>query len=162
MGGAVFPTRINGGNDDLLFHGSQKYCIHCPLPHAGHCQPMPPLETPGHAQASLAQSLVGSLLFSPGFWCIQGSVCALQVSISQSCVSSGTSTVGLMATYYKRAYAKPKSAALRARVPVAVHCWPVPPLKHSSFSVSLGSLGPGAHKACLSPLSVSDMNGLWF
>ena len=28
-------------------------------------------------------------------------------------------------------------------------------LKHSSVSVSVGSLGPGAHKVCLSPLSVS-------
>ena len=33
---------------------------------AGHPQPMPPLETPGHSQASLGQSLVGSLLLSPG------------------------------------------------------------------------------------------------
>ena len=33
---------------------------------AGHCQPMPPPETPGHSRASLGQSLVGSLLLSPG------------------------------------------------------------------------------------------------
>ena len=31
------------------------------------------------------QSLVGSLLVSPGSWCAQDSVCALQGSISQSC-----------------------------------------------------------------------------
>ena len=41
----------------------------------------------------------------------QGSVCALQETISQSCVSSGSSMVGLMATSSKRAYAIPKSAA---------------------------------------------------
>ena len=29
---------------------------------AGHRRPLPPLETPGHSQASLNQSLVGSLL----------------------------------------------------------------------------------------------------
>ena len=69
------------------------------------------LETPGHAQASLGQSLVGLLLLSPGSWCAYGSVCALQESISQSCVSSGSSVVGLMATSSKRAYAIPKSAA---------------------------------------------------
>ena len=34
-------------------------------PAAGHHQPMPPLETPGHSQASLGQSLVGSLFLSP-------------------------------------------------------------------------------------------------
>ena len=31
---------------------------------------------------SLGQSLVGSLLLSPGSWCTQGSVCALQESVS--------------------------------------------------------------------------------
>ena len=40
--------------------------LSAPDPAAGHHQPMPPLETPGHSQASLAQSLVGSLLLSPG------------------------------------------------------------------------------------------------
>ena len=40
----------------------------------------------------------------------------------QSCVSSGGSMVGLMATSSKRAYAIPKSAVPRASVPVAVHC----------------------------------------
>ena len=39
---------------------------------AGHCQPTPPLETPGHSQASLAQSLMGTLLLSPESWCTQG------------------------------------------------------------------------------------------
>ena len=65
-----------------------------------------------------------SYLLGPG---AQGSVCALQESISQSCVNSGSSMVGLMATSSKRAYAKPKSAAPRAPAPAAVHCWPVPP-----------------------------------
>ena len=50
-------------------------------PVEGHCQPTP-LETPGHSRASLGQSLVGSLLLSPGAWCTQGFVCALQESIS--------------------------------------------------------------------------------
>ena len=40
------------------------------------------LETPGHSQTSLAQPLVGSLLLSPGSWCIQSFVCALQESVS--------------------------------------------------------------------------------
>ena len=49
-----------------------------PDPTAGHCHRLkPPLETPGHSQASLAQSLVGSLLLSPGSLCRQGFVCTL-------------------------------------------------------------------------------------
>ena len=71
-------------------------------PAAGHHQPMPPPETPGHSRASLGQSLVGSLLLSSGSWCTQGSVCALQELISQTRVSSGGSIVGLMATFSKR------------------------------------------------------------
>ena len=50
---------------------------------AGHCRPTTPLPaTPRHSQASLAQSLVRSLLLSPGSWCTQGFVCALQESVS--------------------------------------------------------------------------------
>jgi len=49
---------------------------------AGHCQPMPLPETPGHSWANLVQSLLGSLLFLPGFWGAQSSVFALQESIS--------------------------------------------------------------------------------
>ena len=48
----------------------------------GNCLPTPPPGTPGHAQASLGQSLVGSLLLSLGSWRAQGSVCALQESVS--------------------------------------------------------------------------------
>ena len=92
-----------------------------PKPAAGHHQTMPLLDIPGQCRASLHQSLVGSLLLSPGSWCTQGSVCALQASISQSSVSSGSSVVGLMVTSSKRAYAILRSAAPRAPVRVAVH-----------------------------------------
>ena len=51
-------------------------------PAAGHHQPTPLLETPGHSWASLGQSLVWSLLLSPRSWCAQGFVCALQESVS--------------------------------------------------------------------------------
>ena len=40
----------------------------------------------------------------------------------QSCISSGDSTVGLMVTSFKRAYAISRSAAPKAPAPVAVHC----------------------------------------
>ena len=53
-----------------------------PDPATGQRGPTPPLETPGHSRASLDQSLVGSLLLSPGSWCTQDSVCALQESVS--------------------------------------------------------------------------------
>ena len=138
-------------------------CMYCcsPGPNlaAGHHQPMPLLGTPGHPQASPGQSPVGSLFLSPGCWCTRF-CCALQETVSQSCVSSSSSVVGSMATSSKRTYA---ISTPRAPVPVVDHCQPVPPLwtlKHSSVSVSVGSLGPGVHKVCLSPLSVSGRNGI--
>ena len=51
--------------------------LRVPNSEAGHHRPMPPLETHGDSQASLGQSLVGSLLLSPGSWCAQVSVCVL-------------------------------------------------------------------------------------
>ena len=62
----------------------------------------------------------------------------------QSCVSSSSSLVGLMATSSKRAYAIPRSAAPRAPAPVAGHCWPV-----RSDSVSVES--PGVNKVLFEP-----------
>ena len=87
---------------------------------AGHHRPMTLPETPGHPHASPGQSLVGSLLLSPGSWCTRF-CCALQQSISQSSASFGSSMVGLMVTSSKRAHAISKSAAPRAPVPVADH-----------------------------------------
>ena len=60
----------------------QHCCIQCPWPVSGHCRPTLPPETPGHSQATLGQSLVGSLLLSYGSWCPKGFVCALQESVS--------------------------------------------------------------------------------
>ena len=115
-----------GGNEDNgnLLQKSQACTatLSAPKPAAGYRQPTPLLETLGHSQASLGQSLVGSLLLSPGSCCARGSVWALQESISQSCVSSGSSMVGLMATSSKRAYAMPRSIAPRGPAPAAGHC----------------------------------------
>ena len=107
---------------------------------------------------------MGSLLLSPESWCTRY-CCAHQESIFQFCVSYGISMVGLIVTSSKRAYAIPKSAAPRAPVPAADHHQPIPPqemLKHSSVSISVASLGRGAHKVCLSPLSISGGNGVCF
>ena len=126
---------------------------------SGHHQPTPLLVTPGHSQASLGQSFMGSLFLSPVSWCTQVSLRAFQESISQSCVSSGSSMVGLMVTSSKQTYAKPTP---RAPVPAADHCQPIPPqemLKHSSVSVSVGSLGPGA-QSLLEPSEYLCGNGV--
>ena len=73
----------DGINGDLL----QKDCActdipSAPHPAAGHHRPTPPLETPGHSQACLGQSLVGSLLLYPGSLYAHVFICALQESVS--------------------------------------------------------------------------------
>ena len=105
----------NEDNGDLLQKTPCIYCYtHCPQPFS-----RPPLT---HASAGDSWTLPGkSGSVSYGFnapfsWILvhRGSVCALQGSISHSCVSSGSSLVGLMVTSSRRAYAIPKSAPPRA------------------------------------------------
>ena len=76
----LFDLRPNysGGNEDNGDLIQKVPCMHC----QGLPWPTPLSETPGHSQASLGQSLVGSLLLSPGSWCKQGFVYALQESVS--------------------------------------------------------------------------------
>ena len=95
--------------------------LNAPNPVAGHHQPTPPPETPGHSQASLGQSLVGSLLFlqGPG---AQGSVCALQESISQSCVSSGSSMLGVKGNLFQEGLCHTQVCCTQSPAPVADHC----------------------------------------
>ena len=83
----LFDLRPNygGGSEDngnLLqkVHGCTAE-LSAPNPAPGLCQPTPPLETPGHSQASLGQSLVGPLRLFPGSWCTVF-VCSLQGSVS--------------------------------------------------------------------------------
>ena len=155
----LFDLRLKygGGNEDNgdSFKRSHAYTasLSAPDPSASHHQP-----TPGHSWASLGQSLVGSLILSPGYWYTQGSVSALQESVSPVLCKFWQLYDGLMATSSKRAYAIPRSTAPRAPAHTAVHYWPMPPQetpKHSSFSVSVGYLGPGVQKVCLSSLRVS-------
>ena len=56
--------------------------VWAPNPAEGHHRPTSSLETPRHPQASPGQSPVGSLFLSPGSWCTQDSVCALQEFVS--------------------------------------------------------------------------------
>ena len=77
--------------------------------------PTPPPETPGQAWVSL---LRGHCSFPPGPGAHRVLFVPSKSLCPQSCVSSGSSVVGLLATSSKRAYATPRSAAPRAPAPV--------------------------------------------
>ena len=129
--------------------------LSAPSPAAGHHHPMPPPETPGHSRASLGQSLVGSLLLSPGSWCLQGFVCALQESVSpvlckfwqlSGGVDGDLLQEGLCHTHvYCTQSPCPRGRPLLTRTSTG----DTQTLKHRSGSVSVGS--PGVHKVLLEP-----------
>ena len=131
---------------------------------AGHYWPMPPLETPGHPRVSPGQSPVGSLLFSPGSWCTRFCLCPPRIYFP---------------VLYKfwQVYGGVNGDLLQdglCHTHVCCTKSPCPcgrsPLPHAStgdtqtqFCLSLcGFPGCCAHKVCLSPLSVSCGNGVWF
>ena len=122
---SLTQANYGGGNEDNGDLLQKVLCTHCytqcPQPYSRPPPTQPPLETPGHSRASLGQSLVGSLLLSPGPGAHKGLFVPSKF-VFPVFVSSGGSTVGLMVTSSKRAYAISRSAAPRAPVPVAVHC----------------------------------------
>ena len=70
VGLCSLPGRGHGSNGDLLQKDlcqpatvSRTVVFNTPNPVTGHCRPKPPPETPGHSQASLAQSFAGSCCF---------------------------------------------------------------------------------------------------
>ena len=72
----------------------------------------------------------------------------------QSCISAGSSMVGLTTTSSRRTYAIPAP-----RAPAPQHSFRRR-RSNTVLAVSVGSLGPGVHKACLSPPSISVGNGV--
>ena len=122
--------------------------LSAPNPTAGHHCPMPLSETPGHSQASLDQSFVGSLLLSPGSWCAQGFVCALHKSVSPvlckfwwlyggvngNLVQEDLCHTQVYCTQSPCPCSSPLLASLKET------------LKQSSGSVSVESLGPDEHR----------------
>ena len=94
-----FDLRPNygGGTEDNGEVLEKVPCMHCSLQSAQSCSRPPPTmplpETPGHTQASLSQSLVGSLLLSPGSSAHKALFVPSQSLFPLSCVSSGGSMV---------------------------------------------------------------------
>ena len=107
--------------------------LSAPNPAAGWS--MPPPETPGYLQAFWV-SLLGhcSFLLGPGAHKVL--FVPSKGLFPQSCVSSGGSMVGLMATSSKRAYATSRSIALRSPAPVASHFCPQETLKYSKVGLT--------------------------
>ena len=165
----VLRPNYGGGNEDNGDLLQKVPCMHCCTQCPQPCSRPPPT----HASAGDSWTLTGKSGVSPlwghcSFLLGPGAHKVLFVPskslFPQSC--SGSSMVGLMATSSKRAYAIPRCAAPRTPSPMDrpllthTSAGDTQTLKGRSGSVSVGSLGPGVHKVCLSPLSVSGGNGV--
>ena len=135
--------------------------LSAPNPAAGHQQPMPLPETPGHLRASLGQSLMGSVLLSPGSWCTQGFVCALQESVSSVLYKFCQLYGGVNGDLLQEGLCHNQVYCTQSPRPCSC-----PLLTHTSagdtqtqFCLSLCG-GSGAHKVYLSPLSISGGYGV--
>ena len=130
---------------------------------AGHYQPTPPPETPGQSQRSLAQTLLGSLVLSPGSWCTQGFVCALQESVSPVLCKFWQHCGGVISNLLQEGLCHAQVYCTQSPCPCSrplLTCTSAGDTQTQSGSVSVRSLSPGAHKVCLSPLNVSGRYGV--
>ena len=116
-------------------HASTEALV-APNPAAGHCRPMPSLQTPGHSRPRLGQSLVGSLLFFLDLGVHKVLFVPSKSRFLQSCVSSGSSMVELMVASSKKAYATPRAAAPRAPAPAQFTADPYLCRRHSNTVLS--------------------------
>ena len=141
----LFDLRPNygGGNEDNSDLLQKILCMHCctlPLTQQQAttdpclCWRLP--DTHGQVWVSL---LWGHCSFLLGAGAHKFLFVTSKCLFPQFFISSGGSVLGLMENSFKWVYATPMSAAPIALVPVAVHCWSVPPqetLKHSKAGLA--------------------------
>ena len=159
MGRAVFPPCCLTWDQTVLevmkimvtpFKRSHAHtaALNAPDPAAGHRRPMPLSESPGHSQAILGQSLVESLLLFPGSWCSQGSVFALQRSVSPVLCEHWQFCDGVNGDILQEGLCHTQSPCLCCRpLPTHISAGDTQILKSRSVSVSVGF--PGKHKVLL-------------
>ena len=129
----------------------------CSRPPPTHTSP----ETPGHLGASLGQYLVRSLPLSPGSWCTQGFVCALQESVSPVLCKFWGLHVGINCDLLQEVFCHTQVCCTQSPCPCGS-----PLLTHTStgdaqtqFCLSVCGV-PGSWCTCLSLLSISGRNGV--
>ena len=122
----------------------------------------PPLETPGHSQASLGQSLVGSLLLSPGSLCTRFCLCPPRVFFPVLC-KFWQLYGGVNGDLLQEGLCHTQVCCIQSPCPCGsplLICTSTGDSQTQFISVSVESVGPGVHKVCLSPLSISGGNGV--
>ena len=131
-----------------------------PNPAAGHHQPTPPRGTPGHSQASLGQSLVRSLLLSPESWCTRFCLCPPRVCFPVLC-KFWQLYDGVNGNLLQEGLCHTQVCCTQSLCPCGsplLTCTSTADTQTQFCLCLCGSLGPGTHKVCLSPLIISGRN----
>ena len=132
-------------------------------PAAGHHQPTPLLETPRYSVGKSGSVSCGvTAHFSWVLVHTRFCLCPPRVYFPVLC-KFWQLYGGANGDLLQEGLCHTQVCCTQSLVPVAVHCSPVPPLemlKHSSVSVSVGSLDPHVQKVCLSLLSICGGNGV--
>ena len=114
------------------------------------------LDTLGQVRVSLGQSVVRSLLLSPGSWCSQGFLCALLESVSPVLCKFWWLYGGVNGDLLQEGLCHTQVYCTQSPCPCSSPLLTGPPQetpKYSSVSVSGGSLGPGAPESPGKPLN---------
>ena len=114
------------------------------------------LDTPGKVWVSLLWGHC-SFLLGPG---AQGSVCVLRESVSPVLCKFWWLYGGVNGDLLQEGLCHTHTQGPCPYGNPLLTCTPQETLERSSVSVSVGSLGPGAHKVCLSPPRVSGRYGV--
>ena len=148
----------NEDNGDLLQKAPSMYCrTQCPHPCSG-----PP---PTHASTGDSRTLTGKSgsvscgVTAPFSWVLVHKVLFAPPGVCFPVLCKFWQLWGeVNGDLLQEGLCHAQVCCTLSRVPAAGHCWPGPAhetLKHTSVSVSVGSLGPGLHKVRLSRLSDS-------
>ena len=129
----------------------------------GHRQPTLLLGTPGHSQASLCQSLVGSLLLSPGSYGQKVSFVPSRagfpspVQVLELCVRVNGDFLQEDLCHIQVCYTQSPCTCGRPLL-ICTSSGDIQTLKGRSGTVSAGS--PGMHKVLFDPLNISGGYGV--
>ena len=116
------------------------------------------LNTHGQVWVSL---LWGSLLLSPGSWCTQSFVCALQESVSPVLCKFWQLYCGVNGNHLPRGLMPYPGLLYPKPLPLRLLTYTSAGDTQTQFCLSLcGVSGSWLHKVCLSPLSISGRYGV--
>ena len=166
----LFDLRPNYGggsedNDDLLQKAPSTHChTQCPQPWSRSLLTHASTRDSWTLMAKSGSVSCGSRLLSPGSWCTQGFVCALQASVSPVLCKFWQLYGGVNSDLLQEGVCHIQVCSTQSPCPCGspllthTSTGDTQTLKGKSGSVSVGT--PSAHRLCLSPRIVSGRYGV--